>query len=471
MQIPYRIEFTRPTRRDLRRAIGRRGVQIAIAALVIGSGTAATIGRTEWQQAQALRGTIAIISIPTGATVTIDGHAAGRSPEVSAVDPGDHTVTVGGPPLAQQRFSVRARSHATTRLSANLWRATPLVSALRPPLPGTQIDRVGYLGNGQVWLSVATLAAHTRQLWRLDRHALPVPFGPALSGPVAPNPAGTLLAHPATPPTGDAKHSPALIVAPVAAHQTSRRYALPLSADAVLSDLAWAPDGRHVLIVATRHVGDQAIDTLCWLDVGDGAVRILLELPSAVVAGSEVWRPDSSAVAFLARATGGATLCLLDTSSGRLRTLTDLSGNPPPLFAPLAWAPDGQAAVYAAAVPASRSGIGDLFGGPATATALFLLPGEDAPTRRLPVPGATNPAWQTNGNVLAVTTRVGHTPALQTFDLASGHVWPDGALAVPGSGALALHWDVTHAQALAARSDAFGVPSYWLLSFSSEVYP
>jgi len=471
VQLPYRIEFEWPTRRQLRQALGRRGIQVVMVAGVLGAALATAAIHADFQHAQAMRGFLAIHSVPTGAAVSIDGHGVGRTPLTIAASPSLHQVVVGGGPLAADHFTARVNTRATTSLSATLWRATPTVLEIHSPLPGARIDRTGFLDNGSLWLSVALPPGDAHQLWRFDDHGVPTPVGStALPGLGALSPNGHSVASAAAVTTDGAPNSPILVVASVADGRSSRRYSLAAAAGPI-ADIAWAPDNRHLLVVTARNVGGDARSALSWLDTEDGTLRSLAELPSTVVVGSEVWRPDGRAVAFIAHAANRSALCLLDVATGSVRSLADLRAGTPPAFAPLAWSPNGRAAVYAAAVPATASGLGGLVAGQSTLTTLFLLPGDEALGQPLiPGPG-DSPVWRKDGTILAVAAGSRQGAGLQAIDPTDRRTWAAGSITVPGSGPLAFVWDVAHAQALATRGDTFGARSYWLLSFSPEVQP
>lgn len=468
MRLPYRIRVAPPAPRAVRRRLRRRRAQAAVVAVVLGIGGLTTAGGLALRHTAATRGAVAVVSMPTGAAVSLDGRGAGRTPTVVAAGPGEHRLVIGGGALEAAPVVVRVRTAETSTATATLWRAAPVVRALRAPLPGAQIERAGFLTDGTPWLAVAPSADSVWQLWRLDAHGVPVPFGPAaLRGPAAPSPDGRRIAAPATP--SAAASRAALEIRAVDGGAPPRRSPLPTNAGGV-ADLAWAPDGRRVLVVTTEDAGGEAQSAFSLIDAASGTVRRLAALPSTVVAGSVVWRPDGGALAFVAAAPDGPVLCLLDIGSGAVRSLADLPGATPPAVAPLAWAPDGRRAIYTGAVPVAHPGLAGLLApGAATQPALFLLPGPDALGRPLNLGGGA-PVWRADGLVLAVVADK-QGPALQLLDPADGTSWPAGALAVPGSGALALRWDAAHAQALAVRGGDLGGPSHALLSFAPEVQP
>ncbi len=125
--------------------------------------------------------------------------------------------------------------------------------------------------------------------------------------------------------------------------------------DEQLVDLAWAPDSRHLLVVGRQQPSlGMERTSLRWLDTTTGTAQLLALLPSEVVPGSYVWRPDGHALAFLVHTASLSAVCTL-SDTGEFHYLGDLGhdGTAGPPVAPVAWGPDGQL-VYAALKPARR---------------------------------------------------------------------------------------------------------------------
>lgn len=474
MHLPFQVEFERPTRAELRHTVGRRRTQVILGVGVL---TTALGGASLNHAGRATVSTEAAVSIrstPPGAAITIDGHQRGVTPAMLAVNPGRHLLVVHRRGDGDVHVSFDAQLRATATVSAHLWRAVPVVREVQAPLPGTAVDQVGFLDDGRVWLSLVAAGGAEHQLWVLTPGSIPARLGSAaISGPLVPSPDGERLAYAVSPATAPASATLlAVTVTPATGGAPPSRYALPLAARAAtIIDLSWAPDGRHLLILAERG-GSAPVSTFLWLDVASD-VHQLGDVPSGIVPGSYSWSLDSTCLAFLARSGSATTLCLLDASAPSIRALADLNGGRSvPPTAPLSWSPDGRAGVYAAAVAATSTSLGGVLWGQSTLSGLFLLDAHHPDGARLTTLAGSSPAWRPDGSIVAVAAMTsGAGPALHASDVSGNLSWPVATLPVPGSGALALRWDAGHAQALAERRAWNAAPTYWLLSFDPEVQP
>jgi hypothetical protein len=273
-----------------------------------------------------------------------------------------------------------------------------------------------------------------------------------------------------------------------------------------LADLAWLPDGRH-LLVASR-LGDAAAGgvvrtRLLVVDAGTEGAEVpdpspleLVVLPAEVMLESATWSADGGRVAVFVRAgsaPGGKNVLGLVIVNVRLPSgsafqyLADLgpddsAGARTPV-APVAWEPcpeDGSCSgeervIYAAPVPNARQGVGGPLGllglsRPAATTpgALFVrtpsaasLAAGDAP-RLGTATGILGPAWRSPGSgiegaPLVAFVRAGGTLALHAIDPDTGRVQDLGVRlppeVAPGGGPIGVRWDLAHARALVmARS-------------------
>lgn len=464
-------------------------------------------------------------SWPADAQVLIDGQALGTTPLETAVLPGLHSVTLrrSGALDATRELNVPAMGAA---LDVALWRAQPTAVKLRPAYPGAAIADAQFLADGRIALIILlpTSAGAVsgqgalREAWLLD----PVSghldaFSPSIrASALAFSPDGAHVAYlqQAPPPAPGqagagtphiARRLDEVWIAAQDDRQPLRRvFQLPppergSSFDTPpveqLADVAWAPDGRHLLI-ATR-IGDGATVSrarLLVLDTEDpgGAPRELVTMPAEPVAGSYSWSADGSWVAFVARAVGApagkglVTLVaahLADDGAPGFRYLADLghadSSAPPLPVTPVAWEPaaaeDGPAArlLYTAPVAAAAAsgGLLDLgsllsFRGPAEPpSGLFLTtPAEpelapDDQRRVGSAVGLVGPVWLSpavgpaTGPVLALarTDDKGGQLTLRSVDFGSGSV-RNTAGRLPASigsrSALGVRWDAAHGQAL-----------------------
>ena len=103
------------------------------------------------------------------------------------------------------------------------------------------------------------------------------------------------------------------------------------SADVLISDLAWAPDGSQFVFV--RGSGEKT-DLFTALADGSGVVA---QTNDQAGNAHPSWSPQGDQLVFTSRRDGGQDLYLLDLATARLKRLTENAGNN---SAP-AWAPDG----------------------------------------------------------------------------------------------------------------------------------
>ncbi|HEX5502241.1 MAG TPA: PEGA domain-containing protein [Thermomicrobiales bacterium] len=482
---------------------GWRGVRAAILGLLVvglvGGGIATG---TRWFRERAAAtgppGMVTITSDPPGATVLVDGRVKGRTPLTLTLPGGRRRVTLRRAGDADLSRVVTVRAGRTTAVGGILWRTQPLARRVRPPLPGARIVGADFLATGQIALSVTLgagsgpgdLPAAERQVWLLDAAGGARRAGPASAHLLAAiSPEGRRVAYAALPPAGGTSaaggsQTPTLGAEPVPTEvwlapaaggdAGARRWALPANtAREHLVDLAWAPDGRHLLVVTQLAAeGGQFRSRILRLDAdGHDDPRELVVLPSAIAPGSWVWRADGQLVAFLATAADRAALCLLGTGAtgvapSLFRYLADLDPATP--LAPLAFAPDGTGHfVYAAASDAAATA--GLFGTATRPPGLFTA-GLDAPApARLGGQPAFWPGWRNDGLVVALARARGDLTAVELLD-ADGTATALATLSVPfgspGTGP-AARWDAEHGRALLLAPSADG-GELWLIDWREQ---
>ncbi|HVC35396.1 MAG TPA: PEGA domain-containing protein [Chloroflexota bacterium] len=417
---------------------------------------------------------LSISSTPTDATISVDGHERGQTPVRLELAPGDHQVTVHRAGFVDMTYRLQLASGARASLPAVLWRQQPTVEPLRIPLPGAQVVDAGFLANGRLTLTLSLPPANERQFWLLGPDNVPRSIGPPYAeGAIASTLDGSQLAYLARGQVslGLSDRLDQLWTTTQHGNPGQLRYVLPVS-DERLVDLSWAPDGQHLLVVDEQSaVAGGSRDRLLWLPARDGDPRVLIDLPSKVVAGSYVWSPDGQQVAFLAQSSDHVTLCLLDTRDGSLRDLADLTSSSPPPFAPFTWSADGTRLLYSAAVPASPSLGGWLFGGSAQ-LALFAVDAAHPLGNQLGLTDAAFATWRDDGSVLGLTRRGSDGRlTLRLFD-------PDGqshdlaTLPLQSTANFGVRWDVAHGQAIVAIPNTASLGqshfSYWLVRFQGE---
>jgi hypothetical protein len=269
-------------------------------------------------------------------------------------------------------------------------------------------------------------------------------------------------------------------------------------------DLAWTPDGKH-LLVTVRLVGGYSSASrsrLLLVDAErDGGQRTpveLVTLPAEIVAGSYTWAADGKWVAFLTQATtgtGGAgflALCAADTTAGGavtgFRYIADLGRQSDALgplpVAPIAWSPIGDARVVFAAptpkvtvsnplgLPTTSGGEPGLFVATPNGPALSAEEGQrlGAATGLIaPVWASADEAVGTDVLALARSSEAGKPLTVRGVDPSSGAVRTLDIVLPPtvgGSGTVTARWDLAHGRLLVlARHDSFnsGLLDYWLV--------
>jgi hypothetical protein len=346
-------------------------------------------------------------SWPEDAQVLVDGHAVGTTPMVTAVLPGSHSVTMRRCGALEATREVDVPS-AGTSLDVALWKTQPTAVKLRPAYPGAAVADAQFLADGRIALvlrlptSTGALSGYPlHEAWLLDptsgrRDA----FAPSIrAAALAVSPDGARVAYleqaPPSPGQAGVATPPAITrrldeiwIATQDNHQPLRRvFQLPQTergsgygAPPVerLADLAWALDGR-TLLVATR-IGDGASPSrarLLLLDTNstDAVPRELITMPAEPMPGSYSRSADGNWVAFVARANSAAggkklvTLVAADLAgdaTADFRYVTDLgaadsASAPPP---PVAWEPaaaqgaPGTRLLYAAPVPSASDSAG-----------------------------------------------------------------------------------------------------------------
>ena len=299
-----------------------------------------------------------VISEPTGATVSVDGHQRGTTPLSLSVANGVHTLVLKHAEAidAERQLSIAG----DMRVNVNMWLRRPTAMLLKPAYPGATITDGAFLQDGRLALSMANPAESTssskralQEAWIYDpRQASLAQFTTKGLSPraakVAVSPDGQQLAYLQS----DLESSPAnrahatlteIWVASANTHSLPvrvftlsmpERNSVSGSAGAAdveqVHDLTWTPDGQHLLVtlqLAATAAGNAPAprSRLLLVDASpEQATRPveLITLPAQVVAGSYIWAPDGNWVAFLTQAPSGSgvssfvALCAVDTSAG-----------------------------------------------------------------------------------------------------------------------------------------------------------
>jgi dipeptidyl aminopeptidase/acylaminoacyl peptidase len=392
------------------------------------------------------------------------------------VSPGAHRLLIRHPAAfdADYRMDIPPTGAG---LAAELWRRDPLASRVRPTFPGATVAGAAFLRDGRVALTVALPPDDDRQAWLLDpaTGALERVGPPGARAGLAVAPDGQRIAYLATSTrgaVGGLERLDEVWLAGVGAARGERVWRLP-APEQRLVDLAWAPDGAHLLAVSAESaVGGGSRSHLLWLDLAAGQARELVALPSEVVPGSYAWSPDGRRAAFLARSGTLAALCLVDADGG-FRYLADLSrddSSPLPI-PPVAWSEDGRGLIYAAPTQDRSGPTGWLWGG-GPAIGLFALEPDRPVGQRLGTAQGQSPVRRRDGLLLALARPKGDGPLVLRQVDPDGTTRDLGRLPLTPSSTYAARWDAAHAQALVATRAPASLgatrPQYWLLRFDPE---
>jgi hypothetical protein len=210
--------------------------------------------------------------------------------------------------------------------------------------------------------------------------------------------------------------------------------------------------------------------SLRWLDTSTGTAQLLALLPSEIVPGSYVWRPDGHALAFLVHTASLSAVCTL-SDTGDFQYLGDLGhdGTAGPPVAPAAWGPDGQL-VYAALKPAPSAAPKPLGLGSTTPIGLFLADASGASGRPFGTAEGLSPTWWPDGRLLLAGLPTDHGTGLRLRELDTQGQAQDLVsidVATPSTDGYGLRWDLARQRALVVtnRSSFDGGHDYALLDF------
>lgn len=479
MQLPFSVAFD-PPRTGVLRRLGRAW-WVAALALGLAAGVALVIFVFQDQpgaSGEPASATIQVSSEPPGATVEVDGRGRGPTPLSLTVRPGVHRLTLRREDYAEAAYQVEASAGQTTKVAAELWLKAPQAQRLRPTFPGATIADATFLADGRVALTLTLPPGDERQLWAVDAAGNSQRLGPSsVQGSLVATSDGqrvAYLARKVTDTLSDGRLDEVWVVG-ADGENPQRRYQLPVTAtDQRLIDLAWAPDGEHLILVSRGQVSGGAYRAhLLWLDLAKGQVRELASLPSEVVSGSFTWSPDGKEVAFLTRAGSATSLCLLGLETGEFRYLTDVSrdeASPLP-FAPTSWSADGQQLAYAA--PAQERAATNWLFGQKPPLAVFTVQAGRSQGTRLGQAEGQAPAWRDDGSLLVFARPKSDGPlALRTVD-PTGQTTDVAQVPIRVPASYAARWDVGRAQAILAYRNTADLgspgPEFWWVHFRPEV--
>ncbi len=421
MYRPFSATLVMPTRATLRRPWPWVLAVIAIAIAIVG---AQLVRHSRANAVAPEAATLVVTSTPTGAAILIGDRERGRTPATVALPPGEARVTLRLDRHADVTYRVRLDPGGGASLAGILWPRTPLVAAVRPPLPGATIAGARLLADGRLALAVAIPPGDERQLWLADGAGGARRVGPPVAQvAIAASPDGARVAYlaRASVPTGtpgtEARVSEVWVTARDG-DRGARIFSLPPNtADERLVDLSWAPDGAALLLVSQqRPQGGGVRSRLLRLDLaepagaGTAAPRELIGMPREIVPDSFAWSPRGDRVALLARSEGRTALCVVGLDGGLFRSLADVGdGGGSLAFPPLAWAAHAAGVVYAAPDPADTRVSGGLFGAIRPAT-LFADHLNGELPRRIAELAGPGPCSRDDGLLVALTQPKARAP-------------------------------------------------------------
>jgi hypothetical protein len=420
---------------------------------------------------------LTVTALPLDASVAIDGQPAGLAPVSTAVTPGQHLLTVQQPDAVGESETIEVPAEGST-VAVTLWRRQPKAHALKPSLPGAAIADITFLTDGRLGL-IVSLPGNEHQAWTLDPFAHGAidrlgSVAPAAPLAIRPDGQGLAFLHTSSNSTnGSLTNSDRLVevrIADLADAQGHTTWAAN-QPDEQLVDLAWAPDSRHLLVVGRQQPNAGMERTsLRWLDTATGSAQLLALLPSEVVPGSYVWRPDGHALAFLVHTASLSAVCTL-TDTGEFHYLGDLGhdGTAGPPVAPVAWGADDQLG-YAALKPTPAAASNPLGLGSSTPIGLFAADPNGGPGRSLGSAEGLSPTWWPDGRLLLAGLPTDRGTGLRLRELDAQGQSQDLVsidVATPAATGYGLRWDLPRQRALLVtnRSSFDGGHDYALLDF------
>lgn len=463
---PRRVKSRRPDR--------TRWVWLVAAMLVALATTAYVLTRPSGSAHPEGGATLLVESVPSGATIQVDGQTHGRTPASLGLAPGEHRVKIRHERYLDATYPITLRRGETATLRAELWLRTPSVQRVHPAFPGATIAHALFLDDGRLALTIALPAGDERHLWVIDGDGGTQHIGPpGTAGSIAVAPDGEQVAYLAHSEAADLTSSrPTEVwVAPSSGGRGERHYALSDDlAGEHLVDLSWSPDGRSLLLVSERLLPSGGRGTrLLRLEMSDGEPRELASLPSEIVPGSYSWSPNGEWVAFLVPTDQLTALCLLGTSDGAFHYLADIgqNGTRPLAISPVAWSPDGRL-FYVAPDHKPSVPSGWLFGAKPSA-ALFAVDLSRPVPQSIGEAAGDAPTWWNDGTLIVLARTQGDDPLVLRVHEPGGEERDLIELPIRSGTAVSALWDMDHAQALfiVQSSAGFGAsqPEYWLVRF------
>jgi hypothetical protein len=484
VELPFTIVFEPPSRSELRALLRMRGYWVAgcIIALTIGSVyLLANVARAD-AGATAESVPLELSSQPAGAAVELDGHQRGATPLELTVEPGVHRVSLKANEAQEGQYTLEV-GPAGAALDAVLWRQKPRLTRLRPALPGAVLTDVRLLEDGELGLSIGLPPGRQLQAWRLDPRSgalesvLTSVAGLRLTFAADGNHLAYLGSEIGPPLPGsevfgsvDSASTVVWLVDPADTAVPTSGWRVPLEAREQPVDVSWSPRGDRLLVVTSQGLSGGAVRSRLWLVDSDGKhAQAVLNLPSEIVLGSELWSPDGQGVVFVAHAAELNALCLL-RMDGTFRYVADLdpSASAPLQYPPLAWSADGQRLLFVA--PHQHPpGAPIAWLQPDPKHAVYLA-SVDEPTAQLLADTDVDLAtWREDGQLLGLGRAAPDGElSIRLLHGAAGADQQLLALPLKPSSRYAAAWDVSRARVLVAAQNTSGSVDYWLAQLGLE---
>lgn len=480
MQLPFSVTVVPPARSDLKRLARSRSAWMVALAILLG--IIATIfvfvvlAMAPTSNRSAPAGGIRLVGVPTDVSASIDGQEIAHTSPTMAVPIGEHVVAFHGQRILDASYRVTVHANEQTALTPDLRLRAPLIWRLRPTYPGSTIVAASFLSDGRVALIEALPPGDDDQLWLVDSSGEPRRVGPPDQTHVsAVSPDGDRVAYlvQGIMPSKRSNGPNQVWIAGSDDESAHRFLALtPGTAPEDFTDVSWAPDGQHLLVVSrlTDRSGG-SWSRLRWLNLAFGRVRELATFPGDVVFQSYSWSPVSTRVAFLTRLGSSVALCILDVTSASFQDVAEVArgGDTPFPFAPVAWSPDGRL-LYTATV-ASTSSPGWLFGSKSRVD-LFAVDLPRPVSQNLGSNLGQYPALLPDGGILLVDHARADAPYVVRRVDPPGQPRDLFSISAERSSTFAVRWDLAHDQAL-LLTRAVGTTStapidVWLVRFGAE---
>jgi len=243
----------------------------------------------------------------------------------------------------------------------------------------------------------------------------------------------------------------------------------PLEPSERLADASWSPRADRLLVASSQPLSGGAVVSRVWFVEADAqSARLVLSLPSELVAGSESWSSDGQHVAFVAHAGEINALCLLGLD-GSFRYLADLELSAAPLGHPrAAWSVDAQRLLFVAPRQRPPGAALDWLQAE-TQRALFVVDAADPTPLMLQDTLVDVASWREDGQLLGLGRSAPDAPLSLRLLSASGAA-AGQLLELPLKPAMAYaaSLDVAHARVLLAARTSAGGTDFWLAQLGVE---